>query len=193
MIGNILSLLVLVLLVVLFAWLAVRAWRARRAIVKWPGVILAGLLTLVFTAVDRGGRSRLRQAGGAPQQSGRRSQGRGHGRTGRARRPTGVGLRRLPLAGAGAAAGRQHGEYDFRWAAPGCALGAQSDARRAVEGLDGRRDRARASAKAWTTRAGRWSSCRRRRTATSATPMRRRWWPTCARSPRWIIRSRRAT
>ena len=51
MIGNILSLLVLVLLVVLFAWLVVRAWRARRAIVKWPGVILAGLLTLVFAAV----------------------------------------------------------------------------------------------------------------------------------------------
>ena len=51
MIGNILSLLVLVLLVVLFAWLAARAWRARRAIVKWPGVILAGLLTLVFAAV----------------------------------------------------------------------------------------------------------------------------------------------
>ena len=51
MIGNILSLLVLVLLVVLFAWLAVRGWRARRAIVKWPGVILAGLLTLVFAVV----------------------------------------------------------------------------------------------------------------------------------------------
>ena len=51
MIGNIVSLLVLVLLVVLFAWLATRAWRARRAWVKWPGVILTGLLTLVFAAV----------------------------------------------------------------------------------------------------------------------------------------------
>ena len=51
MIGNIVSLLVLVLLVVLFAWLAARAWRAKRAFVKWPGVILAGLLTLVFAAV----------------------------------------------------------------------------------------------------------------------------------------------
>ena len=51
MIGNIVSLLVLVLLVVLFAWLATRAWRAKRAFVKWPGVILAGLLTLVFAAV----------------------------------------------------------------------------------------------------------------------------------------------
>jgi mono/diheme cytochrome c family protein len=51
MIGNIVSLLVLVLLVVLFAWLATRAWRAKRAFVKWPGVILAGLLTLVFGAI----------------------------------------------------------------------------------------------------------------------------------------------
>ena len=51
MIVNIVSLLVLVLLVVLFAWLAARAWRAKRAFVKWPGVILAGLLTLVFAAV----------------------------------------------------------------------------------------------------------------------------------------------
>ena len=51
MIGNIVSLLVLVLLVVLFAWLVARAWRAKRAFVKWPGVILAGLLTLVFAAV----------------------------------------------------------------------------------------------------------------------------------------------
>jgi mono/diheme cytochrome c family protein len=48
---NIVSLLVLVLLVVLFAWLVTRAWRAKRAFVKWPGVIVAGLLTLVFAAV----------------------------------------------------------------------------------------------------------------------------------------------
>jgi cytochrome c553 len=51
MIVNIVSLLVLVLLVVLFAWLATRAWRAKRALVKWPGVILAGLLTLIFGAI----------------------------------------------------------------------------------------------------------------------------------------------
>ena len=51
MISNILSLLVFVLLAALFAWLATRAWRAKRAFVKWPGVILAGLLTLVFAAV----------------------------------------------------------------------------------------------------------------------------------------------
>ena len=51
MIGNIISLLVLVLFVVLFAWLATRAWRAKRAFVKWPAVIVTGLLTLVFAAV----------------------------------------------------------------------------------------------------------------------------------------------
>jgi mono/diheme cytochrome c family protein len=51
MIVNVIRLLVLVLLVTLFAWLATRAWRARRAWVKWPGAILAGLLTLVFAAV----------------------------------------------------------------------------------------------------------------------------------------------
>jgi cytochrome c553 len=51
MIVNIVSLLVLVLLVVLFAWLATRAWRAKHAFVKWPAVILTGLLTLVFAAV----------------------------------------------------------------------------------------------------------------------------------------------
>ena len=51
MIGNIISLLVLLLFVVLFAWLATRAWRARRAWIKWPGVVLTGLLTLVFAAV----------------------------------------------------------------------------------------------------------------------------------------------
>jgi mono/diheme cytochrome c family protein len=51
MIGNILSLLVLILFVLLFAWLATRAWRARRVWIKWPGVILTGLLTLVFAAV----------------------------------------------------------------------------------------------------------------------------------------------
>ena len=51
MIVNIVSLSVLVLLVVLFAWLATRAWQAKRAFVKWSGVILAGLLTLVFAAV----------------------------------------------------------------------------------------------------------------------------------------------
>lgn len=51
MIVNIISLLALALLTALFAWLATRAWRAKRALVKWPAVILAGLFTLVFAAV----------------------------------------------------------------------------------------------------------------------------------------------
>ncbi len=51
MFGNLVSLLVLVALVVLFGWLAKRAWGAKRWFVKWPGVILAGLLALVFALV----------------------------------------------------------------------------------------------------------------------------------------------
>ena len=42
MIGNIVSLLVLVAFVVLFGWLAKRAWGAKRWFVKFPGVILGG-------------------------------------------------------------------------------------------------------------------------------------------------------
>ncbi len=48
MIGNLITILVLIALLVLFAWLARRAWRARNAIVKWVGVVLAGLLTLIL-------------------------------------------------------------------------------------------------------------------------------------------------
>jgi mono/diheme cytochrome c family protein len=51
-IGNILSLLALVAIAVLFGWLVTRAWRAKRAFVKWPGVILAGLLTLILVLVS---------------------------------------------------------------------------------------------------------------------------------------------
>ena len=51
MVANIISLSLLVLLAALFAWLTTRAWRAKRGLVKWPGVILAGLLTLVFATV----------------------------------------------------------------------------------------------------------------------------------------------
>ena len=43
--------LVLVGLVVFFGWLVKRAWGAKRWFVKWPGVILAGLLALVFALV----------------------------------------------------------------------------------------------------------------------------------------------
>ncbi|MGE5262575.1 MAG: c-type cytochrome [Acidobacteriota bacterium] len=47
MLGNIVGLLVLVALVVLFAWLTRRAWGSRRAFLKWPGLVLFGLLTLI--------------------------------------------------------------------------------------------------------------------------------------------------
>lgn len=42
---------VLLLLTLLFGFLAYRAWGSRNAILKWVGVILAGLLTLVFGLV----------------------------------------------------------------------------------------------------------------------------------------------
>jgi mono/diheme cytochrome c family protein len=48
---NILSILVLLALAGLFAWLATRAWRSRRGWVRWPGLVLSGLLGLVFLAV----------------------------------------------------------------------------------------------------------------------------------------------
>lgn len=51
MIVNLIVWLVLVALVVLFGWLTVRAARAKRWLVKIPGVLVAGLLTLVFLLV----------------------------------------------------------------------------------------------------------------------------------------------
>ncbi len=48
---NILILLVLIALVVLFGWLTLRAWKAKRWFIKWPGLVLSGLLTLVFALV----------------------------------------------------------------------------------------------------------------------------------------------
>ena len=48
MIGNLLGFLVLVAIAVLFGWLVFRAWRAKNAIVKWGGVALSGLLTLLL-------------------------------------------------------------------------------------------------------------------------------------------------
>jgi mono/diheme cytochrome c family protein len=47
MVVNIVLWLILVVLVALLGWLASRAWRSRRALVKWPGFILSGLLTLI--------------------------------------------------------------------------------------------------------------------------------------------------
>ncbi len=48
MVGNIIGALVLVALAVLFVWLARRAWRSKRGSVKWVGIVLAGLLTLLL-------------------------------------------------------------------------------------------------------------------------------------------------
>lgn len=51
MTGNLISLLILVGIVVLFAWLTWRAWKSKRPLLKWGGVVLAGLLTLLFALV----------------------------------------------------------------------------------------------------------------------------------------------
>ncbi len=48
MIVNVLSIAILVALVVLFAWLARRAWGSKRRILKWPGLFSAGLLTILL-------------------------------------------------------------------------------------------------------------------------------------------------
>jgi len=52
MIGNLLTWLVIVVVAVVFGWLTWRAWRAKRWFVKWPGVVLGGLLTLLLAAVS---------------------------------------------------------------------------------------------------------------------------------------------
>ena len=51
MIGNVLTLLVVVGLVVLFSWLTYRAIRAKRMWIKIGGGLLAGLVTLLFLAI----------------------------------------------------------------------------------------------------------------------------------------------
>lgn len=43
--------LILVVLVVLFGFLTRRAWGSKRKILKWVGLVLAGLLTLIFALV----------------------------------------------------------------------------------------------------------------------------------------------
>lgn len=52
MVVNIVAWLVLVLVTIAFGWLVTRAWRAKRWFVKWPGVVLSGLLTLVLALVS---------------------------------------------------------------------------------------------------------------------------------------------
>ncbi|MBI5034349.1 MAG: c-type cytochrome [Chloroflexi bacterium] len=51
MLTNILWLLGLIAVIVLFAWLTRRAWKSQRAWIKFPGVILLGLLSLGFALV----------------------------------------------------------------------------------------------------------------------------------------------
>lgn len=51
MIGNIITLVVLVAFVVLFAWLTKRAWGSKHKFLKWPALVLAGLVTLVLALV----------------------------------------------------------------------------------------------------------------------------------------------
>ncbi len=51
MLGSILWLLGLVAVVILFAWIAVRTWNSKRAWVKYPGILIAGLLTLASVLV----------------------------------------------------------------------------------------------------------------------------------------------
>lgn len=54
MIDDILAILLLLGLAVLFIWLAVRAFRSQRWYVRWPGLILSGLLVLVFIVLGSG-------------------------------------------------------------------------------------------------------------------------------------------
>ncbi len=48
---NVVTVLVLVALIVLFGWLVRRSWRSKRAFLKWPGLVLSGLLTLLLSVV----------------------------------------------------------------------------------------------------------------------------------------------
>jgi len=49
---NIALWLVMVAVCVLFGWLALKAWRAKNAMIKWAGVVLSGLLTLALAVVS---------------------------------------------------------------------------------------------------------------------------------------------
>ena len=49
---NIIIFVILIALVILFAWLVTRAWKSKRWFIKWPGIVLAGLLTLLFALVS---------------------------------------------------------------------------------------------------------------------------------------------
>lgn len=48
---DIAGVLIVLVLLALFGFLTTRAWRLKKAFLKWPASILAGLLTLIFTVV----------------------------------------------------------------------------------------------------------------------------------------------
>jgi len=52
MLGNILIWLVIVAAAVLLGWLTFRAWRAKNKAVKWGGVVVSGLFTIVLALVS---------------------------------------------------------------------------------------------------------------------------------------------
>jgi mono/diheme cytochrome c family protein len=52
MIVNVIGWLALVGLAILFAWLVWRSWKAKNAFVKWGGLLISGLLFLVFALVS---------------------------------------------------------------------------------------------------------------------------------------------
>jgi hypothetical protein len=50
-ITDVIALVIVLALAVLFGWLAKRAWGSKRGILKWPALVLSGLLTLIFALV----------------------------------------------------------------------------------------------------------------------------------------------
>ena len=54
MIGNIIIWLIVLLATVGFGWLVTRAWRAGNPVLKWVGVVLSGLLTIIGYAAVAG-------------------------------------------------------------------------------------------------------------------------------------------
>ena len=51
MLGSLLGLLAFALVAAFFVWLVTRAWRARRPVLRWLGVVPAALFALLFTAL----------------------------------------------------------------------------------------------------------------------------------------------
>lgn len=71
MVTNLALWFVILLITLFLAWVVTRAWRIRHGILKWPSVILAGLLTLVLAAVTVAtglGMTKIYARGGTPPQ-----------------------------------------------------------------------------------------------------------------------------